>query len=386
MDRSSRRINPAELRSHAPPKYAPRDHRDRKSTVSTISGSSRSGNDSSFRSTSHHPEEDARIRKLQKKICPVTGVLREISADYHIFSTVLGKGHYGCVRECEHRRTRQIYAVKSVDKSKIRRLDHLKREVYLLSKMDHTSVMKMVDCYEDVRFVHIVTERCTGGELFDKIADNTSVNGCFSEKKTAGIIKSLLEAVAYLHKNEIVHRDIKPENILFESSQEDAAIKLIDFGLSRRHKAGDPLMNNPVGTAYYMAPELLEGRYDKVCDVWSIGTIVYIMLCGYPPFNGDTDPDIFEAIKNGRFGFPSQVWKKISDEAKNFIMLLMEHDPTSRMTAEEALNHPWIRQQCDAATNGNDGRQQEDLSARIQQLRRTISKLKKSVKQNSNKC
>jgi len=162
---------------------------------------------------------------------------------------VLGSGHYGSVRECVHRNSRKWFAVKSIDKSKIGRLDHLQREVYLLSKMDHNGIMKMVDCYEDESCVHIVTEKYTGGELFDKIIEKTTKDGCFSEVKAAKIIKSLLESVAYLHENEIVHRDIKPENILFESKDENSDVKLIDFGLSRRHRKGEALMSNPVGTA-----------------------------------------------------------------------------------------------------------------------------------------
>mmetsp|Transcript_15382 Transcript_15382/g.21854 ORF Transcript_15382/g.21854 Transcript_15382/m.21854 type:complete len:304 (+) Transcript_15382:172-1083(+) len=166
-----------------------------------------------------------------KDVCPVTGHHSNILTDYYIFPTVLGKGHYGCVRECMHRKTKQFFAVKSIEKLKIGRLDHLQREVYLLSKINHRGIMKMVDIFEDVEFVHIVTEKYVGGELFDRIIDRTSDQGCFDEQSAARIIKSLLEAVAYLHANGIVHRDIKPENILFETSDEDSPIKLIDFGL-----------------------------------------------------------------------------------------------------------------------------------------------------------
>ena len=215
--RSSRRIRPG-----GEPECLPKKNLPHTTTKSTIT-SSKSGNSRA---------SVARIQELHRKLCPITGTLSDISADYEVFSTVLGKGHYGCVRECKDRRTRRIFAVKSVEKSKTRRLDHLRREVYLLSKMNHHGIMKMVDCYEDAEYVHIVTERYTGGELFDKIADNTTANGCFSEQNAAGVIKSLLEAVAYLHDNEIVHQDIKPENIIFKSNDDDAAVKLINFGLS----------------------------------------------------------------------------------------------------------------------------------------------------------
>ncbi|KAL3759933.1 hypothetical protein ACHAWU_000556 [Discostella pseudostelligera] len=276
-----------------------------------------------------------------RALYPVTGRLSNVLDDYVIFPKVLGKGHYGVVRECVCRITRQIYACKSIDKSKIRRLDHLQREVRLLSEINHHGIMKMVDCYEDSDFVHIVTEKCTGGELFDKIIENTTGTGCYSEKSAACIIKSLLQAVAYLHENDIVHRDIKPENILFESSHGDA-IKLIDFGLSRRHKKNDASMSNPVGTAYYMSPELLKGSYTKSADIWAVGIVAYILLCGYPPFNGDTDPIIFDNIENGHLEFPNRAWSTKSSMAKDFIKCLLRRDPHIRFTAKEALLHPWI--------------------------------------------
>jgi len=284
-------------------------------------------------------------------LCPVTGLLTNVLDDYIVLPEILGEGHYGCVRECIHRTTRQKnFACKSIIKSKISRLDHLQNEILLLSEMNHRGIMKMVDCYEDVDYVHIVTEKIGGGELFDEILNRTTDRGCLSEGRAARIVKSLLEAVAYLHANEIVHRDIKPENILFESPKEDddekacVNVKLIDFGLSRRHERWkEGPMTNSVGTAYYMAPELLEGKYDKSCDIWSVGTVVYILSCGYPPFNGETDPDIFENIKRGQFEFPARQWSARSDEAKDFIKCLLRRDPRKRFTASEAMCHPWIK-------------------------------------------
>eukprot|EP00578_Thalassiosira_sp_NH16_P009078 CAMPEP_0181113082 /NCGR_PEP_ID=MMETSP1071-20121207/20155_1 /TAXON_ID=35127 /ORGANISM="Thalassiosira sp., Strain NH16" /LENGTH=396 /DNA_ID=CAMNT_0023197091 /DNA_START=240 /DNA_END=1430 /DNA_ORIENTATION=- len=348
-------------------------------TVS-LSASSRSSSPQSKQRPQHRASTPA-TSHFQRKLCPITGELRNISSDYHVFSTILGKGHYGCVRECEHRHTRKIYACKSVDKTKIRRIDHLRREVVLLSMMDHDNVMGMIDCYEDSRFVHIVTERYTGGELFDKISEKTTPDGCFDERRAANIIKSLLEAVAYLHENDIAHRDIKPENILFETSAEDSDVKLIDFGLSRTHHDGDALMTNPVGTAYYMSPEVLGNGngYDKSCDVWSLGTIAYILLCGYPPFNGDTDPDIFEAIRRGKFSFHERAWAGKSDDAKDFISYLLDVNTNTRPKADEALDHVWIRNYSDVDEKEQDVKRHDDLVARIQSLRCSIKKFKKSA-------
>ena len=179
----------------------------------------------------------------------------------------------------------------------------------LLRSIDHPSIMKLIDTFEDTNYVHIITEKCTGGEVLKKILDNTTDYGCLPECKAAKIIKSLLEAVAYLHDNGVVHRDIKPENILFETTQEEN-IKLIDFGLSRRHEKGDALMNGYAGTAYYMSPEVLDGKYDASCDLWSVGTVAFMLVCGYP-----RSPAIVEAIKNRVFDLPYQQWSSRSDEA-----------------------------------------------------------------------
>jgi serine/threonine protein kinase len=273
--------------------------------------------------------------------CPVTGVNTDLFAHYRVMTDILGSGKYGDVRECFSRSSGRSFAVKSIDKSKISRFDHLNQEVVNLSKTNHGNIAKLVDCFEDASYLHIVTEKYTGGELFHKIINNRSDDGCLSEAKAARIIRSLLEAVAYLHSLDIVHRDIKPENIIFAHPGEDSDIKLIDFGLSRTHQETDVPMTNLVGTSYYMSPEVLKRNYDRATDVWSIGVVAYILLCGYPPFNGSNDEKIHESILAGKLRFNGKGWGDKSRDAKDFISCLLRRD-CDRISIKQALNHPWI--------------------------------------------
>ncbi|KAL3803550.1 hypothetical protein HJC23_014098 [Cyclotella cryptica] len=276
----------------------------------------------------------------------VTGQYSDIFRDYDISPRVIGTGNYGSVRECVKLVTGERFAVKTIDKSRIGRLDHLQREVELLRLINHRSIMRLVDIYEDSDYVHIVTDKYTGGELFDKIINNTTSTGCLSEFEAARIIKSILEATVYLHANGIVHRDIKPENVLFESTQEGSPVKLIDFGLSRTHLPGEEPMKNAVGTAYYMSPEVINGSYDKSCDLWSIGVVTYILLSGYPPFNGSNDAEIYSSVRRGNLHFDGRVWGGLSHASRDFIRRLLCRDSSLRSTAEEALQHPWILRHC----------------------------------------
>lgn len=181
-------------------------------------------------------------------------------------------------------------------------------------------------------------ELCSGKEVFDKIVEEDYL----TETKVAKIIYKVISAINYCHTKGITHRDIKPENILFENSDNDADIKLIDFGLSRKYNSHEK-MHTILGTPYYVAPEVLKGDYDEKCDVWSIGAITYIMLCGEPPFIGKTNNEIFKKIVNDEVSFDKLKWKKISFEAKNFIKECMNKNPYKRFCAEKALNHDWFK-------------------------------------------
>jgi len=181
-------------------------------------------------------------------------------------------------------------------------------------------------------------ELVTGGELFDKIVDK----GSYSESDASTLIKKIVSAVEYLHSLNIVHRDLKPENLLLRSADNDLEVALADFGLSKI-VGPQTLMQTACGTPSYVAPEVLNATgYDREVDLWSIGVITYIMLCGFPPFYGDSVPEIFEQIMDANFDYPADYWSDISSEAKDFINKLLVVDVAKRMTADEALKHPWL--------------------------------------------
>mmetsp|Transcript_45619 Transcript_45619/g.95761 ORF Transcript_45619/g.95761 Transcript_45619/m.95761 type:complete len:428 (+) Transcript_45619:273-1556(+) len=275
----------------------------------------------------------------------ITG--NNIEYKYHVDPFVLGTGHHGSVRECIDRMTGERYAVKSIRKSDPAVNPRgLAREIAFLREVKHPGIVQLVDVFEDADYVHLVTDLCEGGELFDEIVYKSNTeNGslCFTEEEASRVIYQILRAVSYMHEQNIVHRDIKPENILYEAFDEDSPIKIIDFGLSRKHYHGqEPPMTSLVGTPYYIAPEVLSKKYDRSCDLWSVGVITYILLCGYPPFNGSNNKEVYNSVRRGRLSFPSCDWSSSTRDAREFIRKLIHRDPQRRMTAEQALNHRWI--------------------------------------------
>ena len=265
----------------------------------------------------------------------------------------------GSVRACVNRTTGQRFAVKSISKSDPNvKPGGLAREITLLQEMEHENIIQLVDIFEDSEYVHLVTDICLGGELFDKVVEKSAEdNGCpcFREEEASRIIHQVLKSVDYMHKKNVAHRDIKPENILFETTDQDSPIRIIDFGLSRKHhsKKNTP-MSTIVGTPYYIAPEVLKKSYDKRCDLWSVGVIAYIILCGYPPFNGRCNDETHASVQRGKYYFPIEEWKDISNEAMDFIHRMLQMDPRRRMSAKEAMNHPWILKHNTNTSASND--------------------------------
>jgi len=259
--------------------------------------------------------------------------------DKYILKDVLGTGAFSQVRLAESKeRPGDLYAIKVIDKKALKgKEDSLENEIKVLRRLDHPNVVKLLEAYESKSYVYLVMELVTGGELFDRIVEK----GSYTEKDAADLIKQVLSAVAYMHDSGVVHRDLKPENLLYHSPEEESKIMISDFGLSKMEESG--IMATACGTPGYVAPEVLAQKpYGKEVDVWSIGVISYILLCGYPPFYDENDANLFAQILKGEFEFDSPYWDDISHEAKEFIRKLMSVDVDKRLNCEEALSHPWI--------------------------------------------
>ena len=262
----------------------------------------------------------------------------KINEEY-LFGETLGQGAFGTVRKAVHKLTQQERAVKILKK---RQQDERKLflEVNILSKLAHPNIMEIYEFYEDKANFYIVSEFCKGGELFDKITEK----GSFKEAEACPIMLQLVSAICYSHMNNIVHRDLKPENIMLENSNEETPlIKLIDWG-GARYFSKNKKMSTIKGTPYYIAPEVIKEVYDEKCDIWSLGVILYVLLCGYPPFNGDTDVEIMQNVQRGKFVFPKEEWDVMSYEVKDLITKMLTYEPSKRISAKKILEHPWFSQ------------------------------------------
>ena len=255
----------------------------------------------------------------------------------YTFGKVIGTGSYGQVRLAVHKLTKQVRAVKIIQKAKVN-IKALLNEINILSKLSHPNIMQIFEVFDDNTNVYIVSEYCKGGELFDII----STKGSFTEKDACVIMKQLMSAICYSHQNNIVHRDLKPENILMDNDTDDLTIKLIDWGCAQTIKSAKQ-SKQADGTAYYIAPEVLKGEYDEKCDIWACGVIFYILLCGYPPFNGETDDEIYEAILSGKFQFPEEDWDQVSQDAKDLIKKMLTKDPKKRISALDSMQDVWFK-------------------------------------------
>ncbi|CAH8391098.1 unnamed protein product [Eruca vesicaria subsp. sativa] len=262
--------------------------------------------------------------------------------DKYILGRELGRGEFGITYLCTDRESHQPFACKSISKRKLRTpvdVEDVRREVSIMSTLpDHPNVVKLRETYEDSENVHLVMELCEGGELFDRIV----ARGHYTERAAAGVARTIAEVVMMCHVNGVVHRDLKPENFLFANKKENSALKAIDFGLSVFFKPGDKF-TEIVGSPYYMAPEVLKRDYGPEVDVWSAGVIIYILLCGVPPFYAETEQGVALAILRGVIDFKRDPWPQISESAKSLVKQMLDPDPARRLTAQQVLAHPWIQ-------------------------------------------
>jgi calcium/calmodulin-dependent protein kinase I len=218
----------------------------------------------------------------------------------------------------------------------------IETEVCILKRIRHPNIIQLFEMYEMENKIYLVMELITGGELFDEIVGR----GTFHERDAAKVVQKILKAIEYLHMMGIVHRDLKPENLLLSDRSKNPEVKISDFGLSKIFNETQ-LMRTACGTPGYVAPEVLKRQgYGNEVDMWSLGVITYILLCGYPPFFDQNNTELFKKIMSGRFQFDRPWWDNISDKAKDFIKKLLVLDPSQRWSASQALRHPFIVDHC----------------------------------------
>lgn len=255
---------------------------------------------------------------------------------------MLGKGNFGKVFLANLTAHQEVkVAIKTLPKNKLgNNIEYIREEIKILSSLDHPNIIKYYETYESPKYMYLVMEYCGGGELFDRITKSKDEK--FDEKQAAIIMKKLLSAINHCHANQIAHRDLKPENIMYVGKEDDADIKIIDFGLSKKKSGKNVSLDTVVGTPYYVAPEVLKGTYGYECDMWSLGVIMYILLSGCLPFSGANAPEVFEKVKTANFTFETKEWKGVSDEAKDLIRKLLTVDIKKRLTASNAVKHTWF--------------------------------------------
>ena len=260
----------------------------------------------------------------------------------YIKTKMLGSGAFGEVWLAHHKDLDRDFAMKIIKKRKNRRNDEkeILNEIEILKKLDHPKILKVVDFYSTLKKYYIITEYCHEGELFNEIIKV----GKFDEGQAAFIINQILKAITYCHKMNIIHRDLKPENIMITNREKNGClqVKLIDFGTAKIFEKGHQ-ENKYVGSSYYMAPEIIKRKYDEKCDLWSIGVIMYILLTGRPPFDGNDDDEILENVKKGVFDKSSYPYPLLSSQSKDLIDKLLQYDPKKRISADQAIEHPWFK-------------------------------------------
>ncbi|XP_037321663.2 calcium/calmodulin-dependent protein kinase type II subunit gamma isoform X37 [Pungitius pungitius] len=268
--------------------------------------------------------------------------------EYQLYEE-LGKGAFSIVRRCIKKSTGQEYAAKIINTKKLSARDHqkLEREARICRLLKHPNIVRLHDSISEEGFHYLVFDLVTGGELFEDIV----AREYYSEADASHCINQILESVSHIHQHDIVHRDLKPENLLLASKMKGAAVKLADFGLAIEVQADQQAWFGFAGTPGYLSPEVLrKDPYGKPVDIWACGVILYILLVGYPPFWDEDQHKLYQQIKAGAYDFPSPEWDTVTPEAKNLINQMLTINPAKRITADQAIKHPWVCQRSTVAS------------------------------------
>ncbi|XP_005807905.1 calcium/calmodulin-dependent protein kinase type II subunit gamma-like isoform X6 [Xiphophorus maculatus] len=268
--------------------------------------------------------------------------------EYQLYEE-LGKGAFSVVRRCVKKSTGQEYAAKIINTKKLSARDHqkLEREARICRMLKHPNIVRLHESIAEEGFHYLVFDLVTGGELFEDIV----AREYYSEADASHCINQILESISHIHQHDIVHRDLKPENLLLASKMKGAAVKLADFGLAIEVQGDQQAWFGFAGTPGYLSPEVLrKDPYGKPVDIWACGVILYILLVGYPPFWDEDQHKLYQQIKAGAYDFPSPEWDTVTPEAKNLINQMLTINPAKRITAEQALKHPWVCQRSTVAS------------------------------------
>ncbi|XP_044125960.1 serine/threonine-protein kinase H1 [Bufo gargarizans] len=285
---------------------------------------------------SHSETADPRRHKVAKyraKFDP------RVTAKYDI-KALIGRGSFSRVVRVEHKASKQPYAIKMIETKYREGREVCESELSVLRRVRHTNIIQLIEVFETQERVYMVMELATGGELFDRII----AKGSFTERDATHVLQMVLEGVKYLHTLGITHRDLKPENLLYYHPGTDSKIMITDFGLASARKKGDDcLMKTTCGTPEYIAPEILVRKpYTNSVDMWALGVISYILLSGTMPFEDDNRTRLYRQILKGKYSYSGEPWPSVSNLAKDFIDRLLMVEPSERMTATQALKHPWV--------------------------------------------
>uniref|UniRef100_A0A673XA20 calcium/calmodulin-dependent protein kinase n=1 Tax=Salmo trutta TaxID=8032 RepID=A0A673XA20_SALTR len=259
------------------------------------------------------------------------------------------EGAFSVVRRCVKKSSGQEFAAKIINTKKLSARDHqkLEREARICRLLKHSNIVRLHDSISEEGFHYLVFDLVTGGELFEDIV----AREYYSEADASQCINQILESVQHIHQHDIVHRDLKPENLLLASKMKGAAVKLADFGLAIEVQGDQQAWFGFAGTPGYLSPEVLrKDAYGKPVDIWACGVILYILLVGYPPFWDEDQHKLYQQIKAGAYDFPSPEWDTVTPEAKNLINQMLTINPSKRITADQALKHPWICQRSTVAS------------------------------------